>query len=841
MKACPIDHILPSLKEALSCSSSVVLHAPPGAGKTTRVPLALLESVPPGQGRIIMLEPRRIAAVSAARWMAQTIGEQVGETVGYTIRFDRRVSDKTRIEVVTEGILTRRIQTDPTLEGVAMIIFDEFHERSIHADLALALCLDIRKGLRTDMKLLIMSATLDCGPIAALLGNAPVISSCGKAFSVEERYIGETGKRPLKERITDAVVSALKETSGDILVFLPGSGEIRQCSDVLRKSIPDRSGNISVHPLYGDLPFEEQEQAILPSPRRKIVLATNIAETSLTIEGVTVVIDSGLTRRLQYDPSTGMNRLITVNVSRASAEQRKGRAGRLAPGVCYRLYSRHVFQSMIPFTPPEILVSDLSSLLLELALWGVKEPSMLAWLDAPPVSALESARHLLYNLGGIDESHSVTALGRKVARLPLHPRLGRLLLRAVELGCPRLGADLAAIVSERDIIQRSPSVSGEPDIGTRIEMLYAWRRTKELPYAADLWGLRAVDRTSSQLLRLIAETGNADGDRHFSDPDMVPRILLSAFPDRIAKRREEVNGCFLLSQGRGVRLPAESALAGSPYIVAVNLDAGVKTEGRVHIAASLSEPLIRQECGSSIKTLRRIEWDKRERRVIAASEERLGALLLSVKTFSPAADEVLPIICEAIRNGQATVSFSSEAKKFRARLSLVRRAFPQENLPDLSDENLLSKPEEWLLPWLGSMRTAKDLLSLDLLPALRAQLSWRQQQFLDEQAPTHLSVPSGSRIAVDYAAGDTPVLAVKLQELFGLADTPTIAGGSVKILLHLLSPARRPVQVTQDLEGFWNSGYQQVRKELKGRYPKHPWPEDPWNAPPTRRLKPRST
>ncbi|MBI5074933.1 MAG: ATP-dependent helicase HrpB [Nitrospirae bacterium] len=839
MRSYPIDHILPSLKEAVSDSRAVVLHAPPGAGKTTRVPLALLDIITAEQGRIIMLEPRRISAVSAARWMARLLGEEAGETVGYTIRFDSRVSGRTRIEVVTEGILTRRLQTDPGLEGVAMIIFDEFHERSIHADLALALCLDIGQSIRPDLKLLVMSATLDCGPISALLGNAPVISSPGKAFAVEERYSSDNRSMTLKEKVVDAVVTAVKETTGDILVFLPGSGEIQQCSDALRTIIQGKNRDLSIHPLYGDLPFEEQERAILPSEKRRIIFATNIAETSLTIEGVSVVIDSGLTRRMQYDPSTGMNRLITVNISRASAEQRKGRAGRLGPGVCYRLYSRHAFQSMIPFSPAEILVSDLSSLLLELALWGVKEPSLLAWLDPPPAAALDSARQLLIILGIFDESCSVTPEGRRAARLPLHPRLGSLLLRADESGCIGLGADLAAIVSERDIVRRRPSVSSEPDIGTRIEMLSAWRRTKKVPDFADLWALRAVDRTSKQLLRLLSRADKV-ADKEVSDPDMIPRLLLSAFPDCVAKGREEANGSFVLMQGRGVRLSAESSLARSPYIVAVNLDAGDKAEGRVHIAASVSEALIRQECSRGIKTLRRIAWSRRERKVIAAAEESLGAILLSEKPFSPTEEEILPIICEALRNDHSLVIFSGEARRFQARVDLIRRSFSGQNMPDLSDERLLLHPEEWLLPWLGRMRTARDLSNLDLLPALRAQLSWKQQQFLEEQAPTHLSVPSGSRIAIDYIAGEMPVLAVKLQEMFGLADTPTIAGGRVKVLLHLLSPARRPVQVTRDLEGFWNNGYQQVKKELKGRYPKHPWPDDPWNAVPTRKVKKRA-
>ncbi len=839
MESYPIDHILPLLIQTVSGNRSVVLHAPPGAGKTTRVPIALLDIITAEQGRIIMLEPRRITAVAAARWMAHLLGEEPGETVGYSIRFDSRVSDRTRIEVMTEGILTRRLQADPSLEGVAMVIFDEFHERSIHADLALALCLDIGKSLRPDLKMLIMSATLDCGPIADLLGNAPVVTSSGKAFPVEERYMTDNWSRLLKEKVTEAVVSALKETTGDILVFLPGSAEIRQCSDMLRTINQRNSGDLSIHPLYGDLPFAEQERAILPSEKRRIVFATNIAETSLTIEGVSVVIDSRLTRRMQYDPSTGMNRLITVNISRASAEQRKGRAGRLCPGVCYRLYSRHVYQSLIPFTPAEILVSDLSSLLLELAIWGVKEPSQLVWLDPPPAAAVDSARQLLISLGVFDESCSVTPEGRKAARLPLHPRLGRLLLRADESGCIGLGADLAAIVSERDIIRRLPSVSSDPDIGTRIDMLSSWRRTKKVPDTADLWALRAVDRTSKQLLRLLSGADKVV-DKEVSDPDMIPLLLLSAFPDCVAKGREEADGSFVLMQGRGARLSAESSLARSPYIVAVNLDAGDSAEGRVHIAASVSEALIRQECSRGIKTLRRIEWSRREKKVIAAAEESLGAILLSEKPFSPTEEEVLPIICTAIRNDHSLVIFSNEAKKFQARVNLIQKTFPGQDMPDLSEERLLLQPEEWLLPWLGRMRTVRDLSGLDILPALRAQLSWKQQQFLDEQAPTHIMVPSGSRIAIDYTAGETPVLAVKLQEMFGLADTPTIAGGRIRVLLHLLSPARRPVQVTQDLKGFWNSGYQQVKKELKGRYPKHPWPDDPWKAMPTRKVKNRS-
>lgn len=837
----PIDAILPKLLEAITTNPSVVLHAPPGAGKTTRVPLALLEAIPPVRGRIVMLEPRRIAAVSAARWMAKSIGEEVGDTVGYAIRFDKKKSEKTRIEVVTEGILTRRIQSDPGLEGTAVVIFDEFHERSIHADLALALCLDVRKGLRPDLKILVMSATLDSGPIATLLGNAPVITSIGKAFSVKERYLEDkTGMLPA--RVANAVKMALKETQGDILVFLPGSGEIRACIKELHETVDIGIDRITLHALYGDLPFDEQERAIMPSKdARKIVLATNIAETSLTIEGVLVVIDSGLTRMLRYDPSTGMNRLVTVPVSRASAEQRKGRAGRLGPGVCYRLYGSHDLHSMLPFSQPEILLSDLSQLVLELAVWGVKDAQSLLWLDTPPSVAWDSALHLLQELGALDRSGSVTALGRTMARLPLHPRLGRLMTRAQELGCPGLGADLAALLTERDIFRRSAAGRkiDDPDFLERVEALRYWRAGKDIDSRADPSALRTVDRTSKQLTRLKAETAGRPV-RGTVDHDTVSRLLLTAFPDRICKRREEGGGRFVHVQGRGVRLSLDSHLGSSPYLIAVAVDAGEKTEGFVHIAAPVDEELIRSECASRIETVRKVEWDRKENRIAAAMEERYGALLLSKKPFTPTDVEAAPILCETIRMTPGILTFSREARQFQARVGLMKRFFPEEAWPDLSDEELFQRPEEWFVSWLRGIRSAQGLSGLNMLPALSARLSWKQQRLLDERTPLSITVPSGSNVALDYTSGDQPVLAVKLQEMFGLADTPTIAAGRVKIVLHLLSPARRPVQITQDLKGFWDTSYQQVKKDLKGRYPKHPWPDDPWNAVPTRRTKPRA-
>jgi len=840
LESYPIDTILPTLKDAVARHRAVILQAPPGAGKTTRVPIALLDVLPREAGRIIMLEPRRLAAVSAARWMAKTLGEAVGETIGYSIRFDTKTSARTRIEVVTEGILTRRMQSDPGLTGVSLVIFDEFHERSIHADLALALCLDVQSGLRQDLKMLVMSATLDSGPLAGLLGGAPVITSTGKAFPVEERYL-EDRSGMLAMRVAAAIRTALRQTHGDLLVFLPGAGEIRACERELRASLNLIEDRLSLHPLYGDLPFEDQERAILPSRDfRKIVLATNIAETSLTIEGVQVVIDSGLTRRLSYDPASGMNRLVTIELSRASAEQRKGRAGRLGPGVCYRLYDQFALKGMQAFTLPEILGSDLAPLVLELAVWGVKDPRKLAWLDAPPAAAWNAGLQLLIDLGALDRTGSVTSVGRAMARFPLHPRLSRLLLRSQELGCVNLGIDLAAILSERDLVRKNVAagIGKEPDVAERVHMLRQWKKKKEPGAGADLSALHAVDRTAKQLQRLLPDIGKTAGQAEVG-PDMLSRLLLAAYPDRVAKRRDDGGRVYVLTQGRGIRLSMDSHLVNDPFIVVVQVDAGMKAEGVVHLAAPVTEDLIRSECATRIRSFRRVEWDRNQGRIAAAIEERLDTMLLSSRPFKPSDEETAPILCEAIRTMPGLLTFSKEARQFQARVGLLKKAFPEEEWPDFADHALLSRPEEWLLPWLTNIRTAQGLGGLSLLTALKTRLTWEQGRLLDKRAPLSIPVPSGSQITLDYASGEQPILAVKLQEMFGLADTPLLAEGRVRVLLHLLSPARRPVQITQDLKGFWDSGYPLVKKDLKGRYPKHPWPEDPWNAVPTRRAKPR--
>jgi len=837
----PIDDILPVLLESVRTHQSIILHAPPGAGKTTRVPLALLDTIPPDVGRIIMLEPRRIAAVSAARWMSSCLGEEVGGTVGYSIRFDSCTSKATRIEVVTEGILTRRIQSDPELAGVALVIFDEFHERSIHADLGLALCREVQQ-LRPDIKIMIMSATLDLQPLARLLDNAPVISSEGRAYAVEMKYLDDKGHARLSQRMSAAVIRALNETEGDILAFLPGSGEIRACAAQLAESgaVPR---NIVVCQLYGDLPIAEQQKVIQAGPQRKIILATSIAETSLTIDGVRTVIDCGVSRRLQYDPGNGLNRLVTVRESLASAEQRAGRAGRTAPGVCYRLYTPHTLHAMTLHTPPEICVTDLSQLLLELAAWGVTDPLQVGWLDAPPVSAQESARRLLVELDLFDTAGRITALGRDVVRMPLHPRLGRLLLRSRELRCPGLGCQLAALLSERDLFRtgggNSSAQISRSDIVDRLDALNGWRRSGRNDYRMDQTAAKNVERVARQLRRLLAVSESENN--YVYDDDGISRLLLAAYPDRLARRRGNDGGGYLLASGRGARISERSGVRNSEYIVALALDAGKQAEAIIHLASEISAAVIREERSRHIRSEILVSWDDREGRVIARRLERLGSIQFSADTVIPSATQTVPAVIGAVRaSGLMLLSMNEAVRQLQGRLLLVRSAFPEREWPDVSDAALCDSLEEWLAPRLEGVNSSKKIAQLDIAEILKQSLDYRQQRELDELAPTHTSVPSGSRIRIDYA-GEMPVLAVKLQELFGLAVGPTVCGGRVPVLLHLLSPAGRPIQVTRDLKGFWNGSYQQVKKELKGRYPRHPWPDDPWSAAPTRRLKPKGS
>ena len=842
----PVDEALPRLRAAIAASGVAVLTAPPGAGKTTRVPPGLLDALPAG-GRIVMLEPRRLAAVSSARWMARALGEEVGRTVGYAIRFERRVSAATRIEVVTEGILTRRLQSDPGLEGVALVIFDEFHERSLNADLALALCLAARRSLREDLALLVMSATMAAGPVAALLGGAPIINAPGKTFPVEVRYLGgDRDSRPsrVSALVARAVERALAETEGDVLAFLPGVGEIRACADALRGSAAVAAGAIGLHPLYADLPFEEQERALLSGPRRKVVLATSIAETSLTIEGVRTVVDSGFARRLEHDTASGMGRLVTVRVARSQAEQRAGRAGRTSPGICYRLYSQQEYEALTAFAPPEVLVADLASLALELAIWGAREVASLPWLDPPPAARLAAARSLLVDLGALDASGRATTVGREMAWLPLHPRLARLVLRGAAAGATTLGCNLAALLSGRDVYargdRRPEAVAGACDLADRIEALEHFRATGRADIGMDAAGLRAATRTAQQLESLLPAASRSAGTSPAGD--LLGRLLLDAYPDRLARLRDAGGERYLLANGRGARLSPRSCVRGNELVVAVEVDAGTGGEGVIHVASAVAEATVREELGGHVVSERSVSWDARERRITGVVREKIGAVLLAERPFAAGDEEVLPVLCRVVRTeGVALLPFGEEVRQLQGRVLVLARAFPAEGWPELADEQLYGSPETWLAPFLDGVRSARDLARIDLSRTLRELIPPRLRGRLDELAPTHLPVPSGRRVALDYAPPEGPVLAVKLQELFGLGISPAVAGGKVPVLLHLLSPAGRPVQVTRDLRGFWDGAYRQVRAELRGRYPRHPWPDDPWNALPTRKTNPRKS
>lgn len=843
MQKLPIDDVLPQFLDALSTAPAVVLQAPPGAGKTTRIPLALLDAPFLAGKKIVMLEPRRLAAVNAARWMAASLREEAGRTVGYAIRFERKVSAATRIEVVTEGILARRLQNDPLLSDVGVVIFDEFHERSLNTDLSLALCRDVQKGLREDLKLVVMSATLECGPIAELLGNAPVIASTGKSHPVAIRYLPREIEGDVAAAASRTVLALLRETEGDVLVFLPGAGEIRRCQRLLEEA-PGVSRELLVRPLYGDLPFAAQEEAILPGARRKVVLATNIAETSLTIEGVRVVVDGGLSRELRFDPATGLNRLVTVRVSAASAAQRAGRAGRLASGVCYRLWTEHTQRTLLPFAPPEIRTADLTPLALELAQWGVRDAGALDWLDPPPSGAMAEGRRLLQRLGALDRQGLVTPHGAAMAALPTHPRLAHMLLAGKQRGNGALASDLAALLAERDICRGdvAPRQTSPSDLLDRVEMLDAWRAEGGRGIAAgggDPAACRTVDRAARDFCRLLGVKG--EGKKHGAEE--VGLLLSLAFPDRVARQREPGSDRYLLANGRGGRLSPRSAVRNQPLLVAVAMDGGERGDGLIHQASAVTLETVRREFGGEFVRQRRVAWDAGEGRVVAREEECLGALVIASRPISPDTEEVRAALIEGVRSGPglAALNWTPQAVQFRFRVALLARLLPDEEWPDLSDDALLESLPGWLGPSLTKARSLADLGAIDLLPPLRGLLTWEQARRLDAEAPTHITVPSGSRIAVRYEEDALPVLAVKLQELFGLAETPAIARGRVPVLLHLLSPAGRPIQVTSDLRNFWNTIYPEVKKELKGRYPKHPWPDDPWNAVPTRHTKRRQT
>ena len=832
----PIEPLLPDIRRTLSDHPALVLQAPPGAGKTTQVPLALRDA----QwltGTIIILEPRRLAARAAATRMAELLGEPVGQTVGYQVRFERKVSKATRIEVVTEGILTRRLQHDPELTGVGLVIFDEFHERSLHADLALALCRESQQALRDDLRLLVMSATLDGEAVARLLDQAPILTSEGRSYPVEVHYLNhDPAPAAIVPTTVQTIVKALTEQTGDLLVFLPGTGEIRR----VQAALDDNSdlSAIRVLPLYGELSYADQQQALLPDPagRRKVVLATPIAETSLTIEGISVVIDSGLARQPRFSPRQGLTRLETVRIAADSAEQRAGRAGRLGPGFCYRLWSAATQTRLAPHRPAEILSADLAPLALELAQSGVNDPAALSWLDPPPPGALAQARSLLVELDALDDQGRLTATGKQLATLPLHPRLAHMLIRGAELGLPQLACELAALLDERDII-KDRSIGS--DLTLRLAALDGYRQqgnTGARRAGAEPRQCERVLATARQwqrqLMRLEISKSPSDSLSSLTLPGL---LLALAYPDRIALQRPNNPGRYQLSSGRGAILTDDDPLVGETCLALAHLDAGDR-EGRIYLAAPLAVDDLEATLAKHITEQTVINWDSRQQVVIARQQRRLGQLILTSRELNqPDGSAVAQAMTDGIRQmGLDCLPWRDSDHQWQARVLSLRQWLPEQHWPDVSDPALLATLERWLTPYLTGVSRRDHLKTLPLTDILTGLLDWPQQQALTRLAPTHWQVPSGARRPLTYQSDATaPVLAVKLQELFGLAETPRIAEGRVAVTLHLLSPARRPIQVTQDLAGFWNRTYPEVKKELKGRYPKHPWPDDPWNAVPT--------
>ncbi|HUA54364.1 MAG TPA: ATP-dependent helicase HrpB [Candidatus Sulfotelmatobacter sp.] len=836
----PIEPVIPALRQILETSVNVVLQAPPGAGKTTRVPLALLDATWLAGRRLIVLEPRRLAARAAARRMADLLGESVGETVGYRMRLDTKVSARTRIEVVTDGVFVRQLQSDPELTGVGLVAFDEIHERSLDSDLNLALCLEVQGALRRDLRLIAMSATLDGAAVARLLGDAPVLTSEGRSFPVETIHLERPAPGALEDAVAATVRRALAETGGDILVFLPGAAEIRRVAQRL-DDLGD--GGVRVAPLYGDLPQAEQDAAILPDPsgRRRVVLATAIAETSLTIEGVTVVIDSGLMRLPRFEPRSGMTGLETVRVSQAASDQRRGRAGRLGPGRCYRLWPEAEQRALLAFTPPEMRAADLAPLALELACWGA-EPGALAWLDPPPDAAFEQGRALLAGLGALDPGGRITAHGRAIARFGVHPRLAHMMLAGHALGHGRLAAILAAVLGERDVVKARPGAR-DADLRLRAELVDGAFDRRDLPagLTVERGALQRARQAARRWQRALGAPDAPIDARH------AGLLIALAYPDRIAQRRGGRSGAgsgggqFVLSNGRGAALPATEPLAAEDFLAVADLDAG-RQDAQIFRAAPLALDDIERAFADRITVEDRVAWDARDAAVLARRQRRLGRLVLKDEPLAaPPRAAVTAALLDGIRAaGPGVLPWRKELAQWRARVAFARRLdIPPGDWPDLSDDALVADLENWLAPFLDGVTRLAQLKTVDLDAALRAQLDWAHRKALDDAAPTHVVVPSGSRLPIDYEAGDTPVLAVRLQEMFGLAATPAVAGGRVPLLLHLLSPASRPVQVTRDLASFWATGYRAVKSDLKGQYPKHYWPDDPLQAQPTNRTKKR--
>ena len=868
----PIDAALPELTAALAANNAAVLVAPPGAGKTTRVPLVLTEQDWAKDKKILVLEPRRIAARAAAERMAQTLGENAGETVGYRVRFGSKISRRTRIEVVTEGIFTNLILDDPSLEGVAAVLFDEFHERSLDADLGLALARDAQQGLREDLRLLAMSATIDGARVSKLLGDAPVIVSEGRAFPVETRYLGRDPQRPVEMQVSDAVVRALRADEGSVLVFLPGAGEIRRVETQLRERISDPA--VDIVPLYGALDAQTQDRAIAPAPqgRRKVVLATAIAETSLTIDGVRIVVDAGLARVPRYEPDVGLTRLETVRVSRAAADQRRGRAGRTQPGICYRLWDEPQTGALEPFARPEILAADLSPLLLDLAQWGVSDPAALAFLDPPPAPALKEARSLLQELHALDAAGRITQEGRRLRALPLPPRLARMVIDAAAEGEGGLAAEIALLLTERGLGGNDVNLEHRLDALRRDRS----RRADEARRMAKRWAQTASNNGAVDIVvpSPLAGEGQGEGSKHALDSKLPPSptlprkgggseqflsqeqhtndsrrdkelsagaILALAYPERIAKNRGGGSGSFLLANGRGATLDPASPLAREPFLAVAEIS-GAATQARILLAAPITQAEIEARFADRIERRDEIFFDVPSMSLRGRGGRRLGPIALSERPVAvePSDENARKLAAGIAQAGVHLLPWTKALTQWRDRVMFLRKAEGEE-WPDLSDAGLAAGIDEWLAPMLAGKTALKEISSEELGHALMGMLPHSLRRRLEAEAPTHFTAPTGTNVAIDYEAEGGPKFAIRVQELFGLDRHPAIAGGRVPLVIELLSPGHKPVQVTRDLPGFWRGSYAAVRTEMRGRYPRHPWPDNPLEAPATRRAKPRGT